>query len=154
MTPATSRSSEYADGYSVITYLDYAELSQWENTTVEKRGDEYKAFKQQKAEQLLAAVENRFNGIQAATEAIYTSTPLTWRDYTGTIDGSAYGIMKDYNSPMHSMILPKTKIANLLLTGQNVNLHGILGVTISSILTCGELIDIKQLIGKIKTASE
>lgn len=154
MTPASSRSSEFADGYSVITYLNYAELSQWENTTVEKRGDEYKAFKQQKAEQLLAAVEKRFNGIQAATEAVYTSTPLTWRDYTGTIDGSAYGILKDYNSPMHSTILPKTKIANLLLTGQNVNLHGILGVTISSILTCGELIDIKQLIGKIKTASE
>jgi len=81
---------------------------------------------------------------------MYTSTPLTWRDYTGTRAGSPYGILKDHNRPLESMILPRTKIRNLFLTGQNTNIHGILGVTISSVVTCGELIDIRYLVRKIR----
>jgi len=152
MTPATSKSDQWADSLSIITYIHYDELKKWENTFVEHRGEDYLAFKQQKAEQLLNLVEKKFPNIRSQIESYYTSTPLTYRDYTGTKHGSAYGVLKDYNDPIKSMILPKTKIANLFLTGQNINLHGILGVTISSVLTCAELMDINYLIRKINNA--
>jgi all-trans-retinol 13,14-reductase len=97
-------------------------------------------------------MENQFPGITSCVEACYSSTPLTWRDYTGTKAGSAYGILKDYNRPIESFILPRTKIPNLFLTGQNTNVHGILGVTISAVITCGEIIDIQHLIKKIRSA--
>ncbi|NJK85772.1 MAG: hypothetical protein HC906_07180 [Bacteroidales bacterium] len=117
-----------------------------------KRGEDYEEFKRKKAEKLLDNIEKQFPGIKSCIDAFYTSTPLTWRDYTGTWAGSAYGILKDFNRPLESIILPRTKIPNLYLTGQNINLHGILGVTISSVITCSELIDIKSLIKKIKAA--
>ena len=52
---------------------------------------------------------------------------------------------------MKSFITPRTKISNLLLTGQSLNLHGIMGVTISAVVTCGEILGNSYLINKIKT---
>ena len=46
--------------------------------------------------------------------------------------------------------MPKTKIPNLFLTGQNTNMHGILGVTIGAINTCGEILDISYLINQVR----
>jgi all-trans-retinol 13,14-reductase len=152
MNTATSGSAAYAESGSVITYMDFHELQKWEHTFTGNRGDDYLAFKEARAEKLLDALEKQFPGIRNKVAAWYTSTPLTWRDYTGTRAGSAYGILKDYNHPLESMIMPRTKIRNLFLTGQNTNVHGILGVTISSVVTCSELIDSRYLIHKIKNA--
>lgn len=152
-TPASSNSEQYADCMIAITYMKYDELSKWENTTVEKRGEEYLSFKKQKAELFIDRIEIQFPGIRDKIKTYYTSTPLTYRDYTGTLEGSIYGIMKDCNNPLKSFILPRTKIPNLLMTGQNINLHGVLGVTIGSLLTCGELLGFNNLLKKIKDAS-
>jgi all-trans-retinol 13,14-reductase len=152
MNTATSGSHTFAESGSVITYMDYAEVAQWKDTFTGDRGDDYIAFKQARAEKLLDAVEKQFPGIRNSIAAWYTSTPLTWRDYTGTREGSAYGILKDHNRPLESMVLPRTKIQNLFLTGQNTNVHGILGVTISSIVTCAEFLDIRRLVRKIRKA--
>ena len=152
MNTATSGSNTFAESGSIITYMDYAELTKWEHTFTGDRGDDYITFKHARAEKLLDAVEKQFPGIRNSIAAWYTSTPLTWRDYTGTREGSAYGILKDYNRPLESMVMPRTKIQNLFLTGQNTNVHGILGVTISSIVTCAELVDIRNLVRKIRKA--
>lgn len=150
MPTCISGGEQFAKSASVITYMDYAEVKKWEHTYTGDRGSDYLAFKEEKAMKLLDAVEKQFPGIRNHIRAWYTSTPLTWRDYTGTRGGSAYGVLKDYNKPLESMILPRTQIPNLYLTGQNTNVHGILGVTISSVVTCTELIDAGYLLNKIK----
>jgi len=152
MPTATSKSDSYAESASAITYMDYHELAQWKDTFTGNRGEDYTRFKNEKSGILLEALEKQFPGIRSCVDASYSSTPLTWRDYTGTRAGSAYGILKDFNRPIESFILPRTKIPNLFLTGQNTNVHGILGVTISSVITCGEIIDINYLIKKVRDA--
>jgi all-trans-retinol 13,14-reductase len=149
-SPANSKGLNYADGLIVLTYMTYDEVKQWDNTFVENRGEDYIEFKKQKAEKLLDAVEEKFPGIRSKIKSYYTSTPLTYRDYTGTPEGSAYGILKDFHNPLKTLILPKTKILNLLFTGQNLNVHGILGVTIGSVMTCGELLGLEYLVDKIR----
>ena len=148
-TPATSKSDEYADCMIAMSYMKFDELKKWENTTVGNRGEDYLEFKQKKAEELLQLIEKKFPEIRSQIKNYYTSTPLTYRDYTGTYQGSSYGILKDYNNPLKSIILPKTKIKNLFFTGQNLNLHGILGVTIGAVMTCGELVGLDYLVKKI-----
>jgi len=152
MPTASSKSDSYAESASVLTYMQFSELEKWKNTSTGKRGDDYKEFKKMKCELLLNSMEKQFPGITSCVEAFYSSTPLTWRDYTGTRAGSAYGLLKDFNKPIESIILPRTKIPNLFLTGQNINIHGILGVTISSVLTCGEIVNIRELINNIRNA--
>jgi all-trans-retinol 13,14-reductase len=153
-TGASSKVEKYAEAITIMSYMRYEETKAWEKTfnmvgKESSRGQEYEAFKQEKAERLLDEVEKKFPGIREKIVSYYTSTPLTYRDYIGTRDGSLYGISKDFKDPMRSFISPKTKIPNLLLTGQNLNMHGVLGVTIGAISTCSELLGHKNLMEKI-----
>jgi all-trans-retinol 13,14-reductase len=64
-----------------------------------------------------------------------------------------YGIIRDKNFPLQTLISQRTKIPNLFMTGQNINSHGILGVTIGAIITCAEFIGINQIIKEIQNAN-
>lgn len=145
-TPEDDNIQTTTDCISAFTYMKIEELDKWKDTSVEKRGDDYKEWKKQKSEKLLALVEKQFPQIKGNVESYYTSTPLTYRDYIGTKDGAMYGLIRDSRNPNESQIMPKTKIPNLLLTGQNINLHGSLGVLISSVVTCGEIIGTNKLV--------
>jgi all-trans-retinol 13,14-reductase len=154
---ASSKSKEYADGVTLMTYMRYEDVKKWEHTfnTVSNevsRGEDYEEFKKTKAEQLLAMVEERFPGFNAAIKSYYVATPLSVRDYIGTDDGTLYGVVKDYKEPMRTFISPRTKIPNLFLTGQNLNLHGVLGVTMSAAVTCSEILGRDYIIEKIRNA--
>ena len=61
-----------------------------------------------------------------------------------------YGFVKDADNPMKSFLSPRTRIPNLLFTGQGLNMHGVLGVTISAVVTCGELVGKEHLLQRIK----
>jgi all-trans-retinol 13,14-reductase len=156
-TPATSKSDVYADSMSVMCYMNLEETDKWAktfNTTVDPnfRGEDYETFKREKEEKVLKQLEVTFPGIREKIKSVYSSTPLTFRDYIGNYDGSMYGIIKDSNNPSRSFINPKTRIPNLSLTGQNLIFHGILGVTIGAFVTCFEFIDRKTLVEKVISA--
>lgn len=153
LTPAYSGEGEWADSIIAMTYMDYNEVRQWENTRIGRRGADYEAFMKMKAEQLIDLVEEKIPDFRDHIQTYYTSSPLTFRDYTGIPEGSLYGIMKDCTDPLKSLISPRTKIPNLLLTGQNVILHGALGVTIAAVTTCSELLGLSYLVNKIKSVS-
>lgn len=154
-----SKNNEYATTITVIAYMHFDDVRKWSdshNTTLDEksRGEDYETFKKQKAEKLLETVFVKFPHLKDCIASYYTSTPLSYRDYIGTHDGGMYGILKDFNDPIKTMIAPKTKIPNLLLTGQNINLHGVLGVTVSGVITSSLILGREYLINKILEANE
>ena len=154
---ASSRDNGYAEGVTLMAYMRFEDVKKWEHTFnmvahEDDRGPEYEEFKKQKAEILLDDVEKRFPGFRQCIKAMYFATPLTWRDYIGTDDGSLYGIVKDYQEPMRTFISPRTKVPNLYLTGQNLNLHGLLGVTVGAIVTCSDIFGAEYLLKKVNEA--
>jgi len=151
-TPVVSGESTYSRCVSIHTYMKFDEVAQWSNLPLKHRGEAYDAWKTAKAEKLLELVTEQFPELKGNITGMNISTPLTFRDYIGTPDGGIYGTLKDYHSPMASYIGPKTKIPNLFFTGQNVNLHGMLGVSMTSLLTCGEFIGLNKLIKEINEA--
>jgi len=151
---ASSKHEQCADSLTVMTYMRYEDVAKWKDTfntdsQPEDRGVDYEAFKKEKAERLLDMVAKKFPEIRACIKSYYVATPLSYRDYQGSSDGSMYGIEKDYRNSAKTFIPPKTRLPNLFLTGQNLNVHGVLGVTISALMTCGELLDIEQLLHEI-----
>ena len=149
---------QWGDSLTIMTYMKYDEVAPWENTfntaaNKNERGQTYEEFKAQKAERLLQEVEKKFPNIRDCIKAMYTSTPLSYRDYIGIDKGSIYGYVKDVNNPLRSFISPKTKIKNLYFTGQCLNMHGILGVTISGVITCSEILGREYLVNKIVAAN-
>lgn len=145
----------FAESASILSYMHYDEVKQWAETHNrtghrEDRGDNYTDFKERKSELLLNKVAERIPELKGNIIATSTATPLTYRDYTGTPEGALYGILKDVNKPNETTIATRTRIPNLLLTGQNVNLHGVLGVSITAVATAAELVGMEHLLGKIK----
>lgn len=150
--PASSAHDEYSRCVSIHTYMRFEEVARWQDLPLKRRGEEYNDWKTAKAEKLLDLVTQQFPELKGNVTGMNISTPLTFRDYIGTPDGGIYGTMKDYHQPLTSYIGPKTKIPNLFFTGQNVNLHGALGVSMSSLLTCGEFVGLNKLIKEINEA--
>jgi all-trans-retinol 13,14-reductase len=156
---ASKNTEVWADGMTLITYMKYEDVKVWEqtfNTTVEEsdRGESYEAFKAQKTEKFLQEIELKFPGIRNCIQSVHSSTPLSYRDYIGGHNGNMYGYVKDSNNPMKTFIPSKTKLNNLYLTGQSINMHGVLGVTIGAVVTCSEIIGKEYLVNKINQFSE
>lgn len=131
---------DYTQVIDIITPMPWEQIEQWSDTTIGHRGEEYKELKARKADECIALAEQFIPGLSSMIQDRYMSTPLTYRDYTLTPNGSAYGVRKDYNNPMMTLLSAKTPIPNLLLTGQSLTLHGLLGVTMSSLFTVAEVL--------------
>ena len=143
------RNQRWATGAEILSYMRWSDVERWSGTKVGRRGDDYREFKRRHAERLLAAVERDFPGLTADIEYYETSTPLTYLDYIGTEHGAMYGIAKDVTLGPASRVHHRTRIPNLLLTGQNINSHGILGVLVGTIVTCSELLTSEFLFNEI-----
>ena len=148
-TSASSGSDSYAKAVQILEPMYRSEVAEWEHTSINNRGEEYEIFKQQRAEKLIEYIEQFHPGLKEAIEEYITSTPLTYRDYTGTRDGSAYGIIKDYNDVLICLLPVKTKIPNLFITGQNNNVHGMIGVFLTAMYTCSEFVGTQYLAKKV-----
>jgi len=125
--------------------LDLLTPMRW-SQVADLRGEDYEAFKAQKAEECIRLVEKRLPALRGAIEHVYTSSPLTYNRFTHTAEGSAYGIRKDWRSPLTTVLAPKTPIENVLLTGQNLNLHGVLGVSMTSVITAAQIVGMETIV--------
>ena len=149
MTPPSSNQGHYAKKVLITAPMPFDMVKRWENTTVGHRGDEYEAWKMKCAELLLNQIEEIHPGFQQCIEAMNTSSPLTIRDFYGVKDGSICGFAKNCQNIVLSQLPVVTKIRNLLLTGQNNNLHGFCGVPLTAINTCEAILGINYIVNRI-----
>lgn len=138
----------------ILSYMQIKEMEPWLGTKVGQRGTEYETFKKRKAERLLKSLELQFPNICQQIDHYYTSTPLTYFDYTGTEGGSMYGIAKDIRLGATCRVPHRTRVPNVLQTGQNINSHGMLGVIVGTIVTCSELLTAKRIYDQIIEANK
>ena len=146
------RNSEYTNVITLLTPMPFSICEKWADTTIEHRGEEYKAFKAQFSEAVIDFVCQYYPNLRECIDKVYTASPLTYRDYTATPEGSAYGIVKDCRNPMVTLMPARTRIGNLLLTGQNLNIHGCLGTVVASAVTSSEIVGMEYLAKKIGNA--
>ena len=134
----------------LLTPMTWEQCLPWQDTRAGHRGDSYLALKARLADECIALAEQAVPGLRDSVEHLYTSTPLTYRDYTGTPQGSAYGTRKDCGNPLGTLLPVRTPIPNLLLTGQSLMLHGVHGVTMTALSTGAELIGKERIWNIIK----
>ena len=126
---------DYARQIDLLTPMPWALCKHWEHTVVGRRGEIYELQKERLTDDCIRLAERIIPGLRDMVEKRYTSTPLTWRDYTLSPCGSAFGIRKDCRQPLLTMLSPKTPVPNLFLTGQSLVLHGLEGVTMTAFKT-------------------
>ena len=126
---------DYARQIDLLTPMPWALCKHWEHTVVGRRGEIYELQKERLTDDCIRLAERVIPGLRDMVEKRYTSTPLTWRDYTLSPCGSAFGVRKDCRQPLLTMLSPKTPVPNLFLTGQSLVLHGLEGVTMTAFKT-------------------
>ena len=140
----------YATQIDLLTPMPWRVCEPWADTQIGCRGADYLALKARYADECIALAETVIPGLREMISQTYTSTPLTYRDYTLTPNGSAYGVRRDCRNLVITMLSPRTPIPNLMLTGQNLMLHGLEGVSMTALLTCQEILG-TEYIKKIVT---
>lgn len=143
----------FAKTAEILSYMNMEDVAKWQGTSIGRRGSDYEDFKCQHAERLIAEVEKHQPGFASAIDCYFTSTPLTYLDYTGTEGGSMYGVAKDINLGAAGRVPYRTKIPNLFLAGQNVNSHGMMGVIVGTIVTCSELVPAETIFNQINASN-
>ena len=149
VTPPTQNQGAFADTMVILSPMPFDWVREWEHTSSGRRGDAYAQWKQRMTEQVLDRMESLCPGFRDKTECVFAASPLTIRDFYGNKEGSCYGFSKDSHQLMLSQLAVKTKIGNLLLTGQNVNLHGLCGVSLTAIETAEALVGRNVIVRKI-----
>ena len=145
-TPCDRNQGPYARALQVIVFSPFSMCERWADTTVGKRGSEYKEWKKRHTELILNKLEIRHPGFRSCMEAVYDATPLTVRDYFNEPDGSLYGLRKDSRDPYAGYLPICTKAENLFMTGQNVYLHGCCGVPLTAVMTAEAVMGEKDAI--------
>ena len=148
-TPAVENQDEFAETMVIIGEMPFEWVKPWEDTTVGHRGEAYEQWKQEKTEIVLNLMEDLYPGFRDHIDFVTASSPLTIRDYYGNKDGSNYGFLKDSHNIMLSQMSVFTKVRNLFLTGQNVNIHGLCGVSLTAIQTAEAFVGANVIVRKI-----
>ena len=144
----------FAKAGVILSYMRMEELEPWLYTTTGHRGAGYEEFVHRRAMRLIRSVDKHFPGLEENIVHFYVSSPLTYRDYTGTEGGSLYGVAKDIAFGSAGRVPHKTRIPNVFMAGQNINSHGMLGCIVGTVMVCSELLTKKYVYEQIIEANK
>jgi len=149
MTPPDVNQGATATHLIVNCIMPFDVVRRWEDTKTGKRGAEYKAWKLQHQNRVIAGMEKIYPEFRQMIKHVHAASPLTVRDYYHSTEGSIYGFAKDCENFLLSQVPIFTKVRNLFLTGQCVSLHGICGVPLSAINTAEAIVGRNKIIEKL-----
>lgn len=149
MTPPANSQGEWAETLSITALIRWSAVEAWEHTTCGHRGASYYAWKDQLSNDLIAKMNNVIPGFSNMVEYVDAASPLTIRDYTAVRHGAMCGNRNESGNLFGSLLPVKTKIENLLLTGQSNHMHGFCGVSLTAIETVEAIVGEGVVVDKI-----
>ncbi len=154
MTPPDPDQGKFANRLLVHCIMSFDRVKKWEHTTVGHRGEDYEKWKKENVKKILDKLQSLFPGLYDKIANIYSASPLTIRDYYNTKEGAIFGYRKDCENLIFSQLPVYTKVKNLLLTGQNINLHGMCGVPLTAIYTAEAILGVNTIVKEINDANK
>lgn len=149
VTPPKENQGGFAETMVIISPMEFGQVVRWKNTRTGHRGEAYESWKQAMTNKVFGHMEQLYPDFRDSVEFAFAASPLTIRDFYGNKEGSNYGFRKDSSNLMLSQMSVTTKVKNLFLTGQNVNIHGLCGVSLTAIETAEALVGRNAIVRKI-----
>ncbi len=119
----------------VIAACDYRTVEKWQDSSWQKRGDEYNEFKNDMQERMLNALIREVPQIEGHLVWTELSTPLSTRHFMNYSAGEIYGLEHSPTRFKLRSLRPQTKIKGLYLTGQDIVTVGVGAALYSGVLT-------------------
>jgi phytoene dehydrogenase-like protein len=114
----------------------------------------YLDLKQKYTDSLLGDIKKFIPELEENVVDIYTSSPLTNEDYTGSVEGGAMGIA--HTVEQQGLHRPQTfnRIKNLVFSGQSIYIPGICGVAINAFYSAAIILGEDRLFNKVASQPE
>ena len=123
----------------VLTLGRYEWFARWRQAPWRRRGADYEAFKARLRDRLLAVLYREVPQVRDKVDVAELSTPLSTRHFTNYARGEIYGLAHDPARFAERALAPRTGIAGLWLTGQDVCTCGIGGAMAGGYLTASAI---------------
>jgi all-trans-retinol 13,14-reductase len=149
VTPPNENQGGLAETIVIISPMEFGQVVRWKNTRTGHRGEAYESWKQAMTNKVFGHMEQLYPDFRDSVEFAFAASPLTIRDFYGNKEGSNYGFQKDSRNLILSQMSVTTKVKNLFPTGQNVNIHGLCGVSLTAIETAEALVGRNAIVRKI-----
>jgi phytoene dehydrogenase-like protein len=150
---ARDASWRYPENMIALVPVQPEETARWRGSRTGGRGDEYERWKLEAARPAVELFERELPGFRGNAKLVAVSTPLTQEDYTGSWDGSNYGVLQSAEQQGLYRLGPRTRVRGLFLTGQSIGLMGVMGVTVTAFRTAGEIVGLRALFDKVRRGS-
>lgn len=135
----------------VLTLLPHKTFEKWNDTTFNRRGNEYNEFKQKIGERLLnEGLFKHYPNLKEKINFQCIGTPLTNKFYLGMEFGECLGLDHTPERFTSDLLRPETEIEGLWITGQDMCTGGFSGgifgavMCVNSMLGYGTTLDIVQ----------
>ncbi|HEU0201433.1 MAG TPA: hypothetical protein VFR86_13490, partial [Burkholderiaceae bacterium] len=128
----------------VTALVDWSVFSQWDRsnenggmrpgTKSAARSDSYQAFKALIERTLLAQLLERFPQLGPCVRVVESSTPISVATFTGAEHGAMYGLQTTPRRFLSQALRPRTPLAGLYLSGQDVGTPGVVGAAMGGMM--------------------
>ncbi|MFT7519553.1 MAG: all-trans-retinol 13,14-reductase [Kiritimatiellia bacterium] len=133
--------SKRKDGLHTLesfAFVGYDAFRKWEQSDHEDRPEDYAAFKDRMADQMLDVIDEYAPGLRDHVVFKAIGTPQTNRFYVNSTEGNLYGTEKTLRNVGPLAWRIQTPIEGLLMCGASTVGHGVAGATISGVLAAGK----------------
>jgi len=137
------RSLEKAGGkaYQVVNACEVSfveRFQRWRNSKRGKRPAEYLEYKEERAERIRERIVSAYPEYRDSYRVMDAASPLTFRDYLNSPDGSAYGVKQKIGQ---FNVFGRLPLRNTYAAGQSALLPGLVGAMMSSFVLGRKLLE-------------
>ena len=117
----------------IVSFVMPEAFERWAGTQPKQRGRDYEALTSSMARALIDLAESAVPGLKDAVRYVEVGTPLTVEHYTSHEGGCFYGLPLTPERFHADLGTPSTPITNLILTGQDAGMPGIVGAAMAGL---------------------
>jgi all-trans-retinol 13,14-reductase len=129
----------------IVAPAPYDIFEPWAGSTWGKRGDDYEALKQSFGERLLEHLYDKLPQVRGQVDYWEVSTPLSMQYFCGYGRGELYGLDHDPERLRQGWLRPRTRIAGLWLTGQDVMSCGVAGAMMGGMASATSIVGVRRM---------
>ena len=137
------RSLEKANGraYEVVNACEVSSVERfepWKGSRRGKRPADYLEFKEKRVERIRERIVNAYPEYRNSYRVVDAATPLTFKDYLNSPDGSAYGVKQKIGQ---LNLFGRLPLRNTYAAGQSALLPGVIGAMMSSFIVGRKIVE-------------